>query len=358
MNERYLRHIQLEEVGSAGQQKLAHAKVLVVGAGGLGCPILQYLATSGIGTLGIIDHDTVSLSNLHRQILYTANDIGKNKALVAQKKLLELNPEIQVQAFSEALTIDNATDIVSNFDVIVDGTDNFVSRYLISDTCIKLDKPLVFGALYKFEGQVSVFNYQKGPSYRCLFPNPPAIGEVPNCNDIGILGVLPGIVGMLQANEVLKIILGIGEVLSGKLMIINTLNYQQRILQFKRNHEIIESIKKKKLEAVATDDCIFTNRVSLNEIEHIPNARWVDVREVGEKPEILENGIISMPLSQFESINTRRDDDRPTIFFCQSGVRSQKACQLANDKGWTQTYSLIEGANELLNYLNKSNESN
>lgn len=352
MNERYRRHIQLEEVGISGQQKLGSAKVLVIGAGGLGCPILQYLAASGIGTLGIVDHDTVSLSNLHRQILYTTNDIGNNKALVAQQKLQALNSEILIEAYPTVLTVDTCLDLIKRYDIVVDGSDNFVTRYLINDACLLLDKPMVFGALYKFEGQVSVFNHKNGPSYRCLFPNPPAAGEVPNCNEIGVLGVLPGIIGLLQANEVLKIILEIGEVLSGKVLYINTLNYQQRILKFSRNEAVINSVKKNpKPEAVATDDCIFTNSMSLASLEDDSNILWIDVREVGETPIIKDENILNAPLSSFEITTDIQNDGRKKIFFCQSGIRSQKATQLAMDKGLLNCFSLKEGAPELQHWL-------
>ncbi len=355
MNERYRRHIQLDEVGSSGQQKLSNAKVLVVGAGGLGCPILQYLATSGIGTLGIVDFDTVSVSNLHRQILYTANDVGKHKAEVARQQLQHLNPDIIVEAYTTALTVDNCLNILKPYDIIVDGTDNFVTRYLINDACLLLDKPMVFGALYKFEGQVSVFNHQNGPSYRCLFPNPPAKNEVPNCNDTGVLGVLPGIIGLLQATEVLKIILGIGEVLSGKILFLNTLTYQQRILKFPRNEAIIKGVKKNvKPKAVSTDDCIFTTSLSLNTIEATDNIVWIDVRENGETPELYGEHILKMPLSSFESSQNLQNDGKRHIFFCQSGIRSQKATNLAIESGLMNCFSLKEGAHELKRWLTQN----
>src|SRR5690606_19253182 len=218
MTNRYSRHIILSEIGQAGQDKLLSAKVLVIGAGGLGCPVLQYLAAAGIGTLGIIDFDVVEISNLQRQVLFGTSSLGKNKAEAAKKHLEDLNPEISIMAYAEKLTYQNALELFKNYDIIVDGSDNFETRYLVNDACIITNKPLVFGAIYKFEGQVSVFNYQNGPSYRCLFPNPPQKDTVPNCSEIGVLGVLPGIIGSMQANEVLKIILGIGSTLSGKLL--------------------------------------------------------------------------------------------------------------------------------------------
>ena len=203
---RYDRHIMLKEVGHEGQLELSNAKVLIVGAGGLGCPILQYLTAAGVGTIGIIDFDVVEISNLQRQILFKTSDIGINKALAAKKQLQDLNPTITIEAYPERLTFKNALQLCPAYDVVVDGTDNFVTRYLINDAVVKTGKPLVYGAIFKFEGQLSVFNYQNGPSYRCLFPKPPKKGIIPNCNEVGVLGVLTGIIGTMKANEVKKII--------------------------------------------------------------------------------------------------------------------------------------------------------
>ena len=352
MNERYTRHIQLDEIGLFGQQKLGQARVLVVGAGGLGCPVLQYLATSGIGTLGIVDHDTVSLSNLHRQLLYTSEDVGKQKVVVAKNCLHKLNPDISIEAHPTALTEANCLDFISNYDIVVDGTDNFVTRYLINDATLILGKPMVFAALYKFEGQVSVFNYHDGPSYRCLFPNPPSAGEVPNCNDIGVLGILPGIIGLLQANEVIKIILNIGDILSGCVLYLNTLTYAQRLLSFSKNDEIVKEIKKSgKPKAVATDDCIFTNSVSLNEVKIDEQVIWIDVRESGETPILKSETILNVPLSQLETHLNFPNDGIKKIFFCQSGMRSQRAAHIATEGGIYNCFSLKEGASELKQWL-------
>lgn len=205
---RYNRHIILSDVGQIGQDKLSKAKVLVVGAGGLGCPVLQYLTAAGIGELGIIDFDVVEESNLQRQILFGTSSLGTNKALAAKNRLEDLNPTIQINAYTEKLTSKNALELFKEYDIIVDGTDNFATRYLVNDAAILTNKPIVYGAIYKFEGQVSVFNYQNGPSYRCLFPNAPKEGSVANCSEVGVLGVLPGIIGTMMANEVLKISFG------------------------------------------------------------------------------------------------------------------------------------------------------
>jgi sulfur-carrier protein adenylyltransferase/sulfurtransferase len=223
-----------------GQEKLKAARVLVVGAGGLGCPVLQYLTAAGVGTIGIADFDVVSESNLQRQILYGTADVGQPKAEVARQRLSQLNPFVSFQVHRERLTAQNVREILAAYDLVVDGTDNFPTRYLLNDACVLTDKPLVSGAIFKFEGQVSVFNYQGGPTYRCLFPTPPSPGEVPNCSQVGVMGVLPGIIGSLQANEVIKIITQTGEVLTGKLLLLDTLTLQSRTLKFKRKtHTLI-----------------------------------------------------------------------------------------------------------------------
>ena len=231
---RYNRHIILSEIGQIGQDKLTNAKVLVVGAGGLGCPILQYLAAAGIGTLGVIDFDVVDESNLQRQILFGTSSLKQNKAIAAKKRLEDLNDTITINAYPYQLDYQNALDLLIQYDIVVDGSDNFETRYLVNDACIITNKPLVFGAIYKFEGQLAVFNYENGPSYRCLFPNPPKKDSVPNCSEIGVLGVLPGIIGTMQANEVLKIILSIGNTLSGKLFCFNALTLQNSKSLYKK----------------------------------------------------------------------------------------------------------------------------
>jgi len=209
---RYNRHIILPEVGLEGQEKLKLSKVLVVGAGGLGCPVLIYLAAAGVGTIGIVDFDSVDESNLHRQILFGTGDIGKPKAEAAKIKLQEQNPHVEVEVHNTRLTSKNAIEIIDKYDIIVDGSDNFPTRYLVNDACVILKKPFVFGSIFKFEAQISTFNYEGGPTYRCLYPDPPGAGEVPNCAEIGVIGVLPGIVGSIQANEAIKMIIGIANI--------------------------------------------------------------------------------------------------------------------------------------------------
>lgn len=252
---RYSRHITLSEVGLIGQLKIAESKILVIGAGGLGAPLLLYLNAAGVGTIGIVDFDTVSLSNLQRQVLFREQDLDLNKADIAKELLSTRNSELNITSYPVALTTSNALEIIKPYDIVVDCTDNFRTRYLINDACIKLNKPFVFAAIYKFEGQLSVFNYAGGPTYRCLFPTPPKAGEVPNCEEAGVMGVLPGILGTYQANEVLKMILNLGEVLSGKLVSINLLTNQQNSFQFRRNESLVKQVIEEDLSYIELNDC-------------------------------------------------------------------------------------------------------
>ena len=252
---RYSRHIDLHEVGPSGQRKITQARVLVIGAGGLGVPVLLYLTAAGVGKIGIVDPDHVEEENLQRQVLYREADLNSNKALAAQKLLKARNSEIDLHAYPQAFQVDNAISLVEAYDVVVDCTDNFQTRYLINDACVKRNKPLVFAAIFKYEGQLSVFNYKDGPTYRCLFPKPPLPGEVPNCEDNGVLGVLPGILGMYQTNEILKIIVGLGKVLSGTLMTVNLLTLEQKQLTFTRNNREVNHIKNSPLQLADINDC-------------------------------------------------------------------------------------------------------
>ena len=231
---RYARHIILEGVGGAGQAKLKNSKVLVIGAGGLGSPVLQYLAAAGVGTLGIVEMDKVDLSNLQRQVLYSTAEVGQSKAEAAKARLNALNPHVQVDTFELELTSHNALEILKPYDLILDCTDNFPSRYLINDASVLLNKLLVYGAIQQFEGQVSVFHHNGGPCYRCLFPEPPAPGSVPSCAEAGVFGVLPGVVGSLMATEALKVLLELGQPLSGKLLIYDGLYNTFRTIAFPR----------------------------------------------------------------------------------------------------------------------------
>nr|WP_294936177.1 HesA/MoeB/ThiF family protein [uncultured Flavobacterium sp.] len=228
---RYSRQMMLPEIGETGQEKLKNAKVLVIGAGGLGCPILQYLATAGVGTIGIVDFDKVELHNLHRQILYTESSIDTPKAVVAKNILEALNPNIKVLAFEEKLTLKNAEKLIGDFDVIVDGCDNFSTRYLVNDTCVKLEKPLVYGSILKFEGQMAVFNHKGSKNLRNLFPEPPNPQDVPNCSLNGVIGTLPGILGTMMGHEALKLILEL-PTLENELVLFDTMHWNFTKLKF------------------------------------------------------------------------------------------------------------------------------
>ena len=228
---RYNRQTILPEIGDEGQEKLKKAKVLVIGAGGLGCPILQYIATAGVGCIGIMDFDTIEIHNLHRQILYTEDEIGQEKAIVAKNIVSKLNPLIQAEAISEKLTMENASKVIQQYDIVVDGSDNFTTRYLVNDTCVKLQKPLVYGSILRFEGQVAVFNHKGSKNLRDLFPEMPDPKEVPNCSLNGVLGTLPGIIGTMMAHETLKLILEL-PTLKNELVLFNTLNYNFIKLNF------------------------------------------------------------------------------------------------------------------------------
>jgi len=339
---RYSRHIILPEIGLEGQEKLKQAKVLVIGAGGLGCPVLQYLTAAGVGTIGIIDFDRVEESNLQRQILYSVGDIGKYKAEVAKEKLSKQNPYINLTSHISHLTSSNAIEVISNYDIIVDGSDNFATRYLVNDACVFLKKPLVFGSIFKFDGQVSVFNYKDGPTYRCLYPDPPANGEVPNCAEIGVIGVLPGIIGTLQANEVIKIITGIGEVLSGRLLAFDALSVQFNTF------DIVAHAENKKINKLIDYDifCGNSKEISAEELKQKINSKedfqLVDVRELAEY-QIKNIGGTLIPLGELAANINKLNIEKETIIHCASGVRSKKAVIFLLEKGFKKVYNLKNG---------------
>lgn len=326
----YDRHLILNEIGTTGQEQLKKARVLVIGAGGLGCPILQYLTAAGIGTIGIVDHDTVSQSNLQRQILYTHNDIGASKATVASQRLAALNPYVTFEVYTEKLSVENAITLFEKYDIIVDGTDNFPTRYLTNDAAILTGKPLVFGAIFKFEGQVSVFNYKNGPSYRCLYPKPPKPNEVPNCSQIGVLGVLPGIIGCLQANEVIKIVCGIGEVLSGKLLTYDALTMRQLVLTFQRT----PAAQLKELETSYEFFCgisVAEEEITLEMLQQDTTTyNLLDVRELWER-EAHHIGGQHIPLGELPARIEEVATSKPLVVYCKSGMRSQRAIALLKE---------------------------
>lgn len=319
---RYDRQMRLSEFGIEGQQKLKGTSVLVIGAGGLGCPVLLYLAAAGVGTIGVVDYDTVDESNLQRQVLYNTPDIGKNKADTAVEKLQLLNPHVKFQSFAVKLDADNVSPIVELYDIVVDGSDNFPTRYLVNDICVALKKPLVFGSLFKFEGQVSVFNYQGGPDYRSLYPEPPLAGEVPNCNEIGVIGTLPGIIGTYMANEVIKIAAELGETLSGRLLTIDALHNDIRIFNL-QPAEINAAPNKTKGRSFEF--------ISLEDLKHWKDANqdfvFIDVREPYEFEEYNIGGI-NIPLFEFPQRIKEIPVSDKLIFCCTSGYKSRIAATI------------------------------
>jgi adenylyltransferase/sulfurtransferase len=339
---RYARHIILPEIGLEGQQKLNQAKVLVIGAGGLGCPVLQYLTAAGIGTIGIVDFDKVDESNLQRQILYNTEDVGKYKAEVAKKKLARQNPHIKLTAITSQLTANNALDIISQYDIIVDGSDNFATRYLVNDASVILNKILVFGSIYQFDGQVSVFNYKNGPTYRCLYPEPPIDGEIANCAEVGVIGVLPGIVGTLQANEAIKIITEIGEILSGKLLTFDALTMQFNTFDIDLNPE------NKKINKLIDYDtfCGTTKEISADELKEKiklkQDFQLIDVREESEY-QLKNIGGVLIPLNILQNNLHKIDKEKKIVVHCASGMRSKKAIAILKENGFTKVYNLKNG---------------
>lgn len=352
---RYSRHIVLQDIGQEGQNKLSQAKVLVIGAGGLGCPVLQYLAAAGVGTIRIVDFDVVDISNLQRQILFGTSSLGINKALAAKERLEDLNSTITIEAFPVQLTSKNAIKLFYDFDIIVDGTDNFATRYLINDAAIMCDKPIVYGAIYKFEGQVSVFNYNNGPSYRCLFPFMPNEGSVANCSEVGVLGVLPGIIGTMMANEVVKIILGFEHVLSGKLLCYNSKTVEITTLKIKKNQREFDELLKQKNKGIneyKSELCSTPiKEISSKEVLLMDNIQFIDVRDIYEEPRFDLETCIQIPLYELENRIEDIDTSKTSIVFCQSGMRSKFAVEILNKHNITNCYSLKGGLHSIIEAL-------
>ncbi|MCH7412364.1 HesA/MoeB/ThiF family protein [Belliella sp. R4-6] len=341
---RYSRQIMLPEFGLASQEKLRNAKILVIGAGGLGCPILQYLTAGGVGQLGIVDNDRVALSNLHRQILYNSTDIGKAKAHTAAKRLAELNPYVKTKVYDVRLNNENAKGIFEGYDLVIDGSDNFFTRYLVNDTCVEIGIPLIFGSILKFEGQISVFNYQDGPQYRDLFPEPPPSDEVPNCSEIGVIGILPGLIGMYMANEAIKVICGLGETLSGKLMVINTLSNQSSVFKIqKRNREnIIKSPANKVIDYPEMDYATLQSA-----IETDPDG--IIILDVREPKEFKSKNIggINIPLAQLATRIKELPRDKKLVVCCQSGIRSKSAVNYLREHYSGEIFNLAGGISSI-----------
>lgn len=333
----------LPEIGIDGQIALKKARVLVAGAGGLGCPVLQYLAAAGVGTLGIADGDVVDVSNLQRQVLYTTADVGHGKAQTAANKLKEQNPNVVFEVYPAYIDTDNVSDIIAGFDIVVDGSDNFATRYLLNDACVIAGKPMVSGAIFRFEGQISVFNYKGGPTYRCLFPEAPGDGESPNCAEIGVVAALPGIVGSIQAMEVIKIITNAGDILSGRLMVIDTLTMNSHVFSYALQPD---NLKISSLPQIRMNDCAIPENLLPYEkwlvLSSKPNIQVVDVREPWEHEEQNIGGI-NMPLSLMPELYATLHPHQPVALYCASGNRSKTAANFLRHQGFKNVYELRGG---------------
>ncbi|MBV7441335.1 HesA/MoeB/ThiF family protein [Weeksellaceae bacterium TAE3-ERU29] len=328
--QQYARHLLLEEIGKEKQELLKKSSVLVVGAGGLGCPVLQYLTAVGVGTIGIIDPDTVSVSNLQRQILFTYEDIGKPKAEVAKKRLELLNPFIKIESYVQSLNAENALFLFENYDLIIEGSDSFTAKYLTNDACVLTGKPFVLGSIFKFEGQLSVYNYQGKATYRCLFPEPMSSAEMPTCSEVGVLGILPGVVGTLMANEAIKVLTGIGEVLAGKLFKIDLLTLEMSVFEFEKD----PTIEIRTLELVNVSCQSSTNLQEINFETYKKdenNYNLLDVRTPEERSAFHLGGI-HIPLDELPNRWEEIPTEKPVVVYCATGKRSAKAIAFLKEK--------------------------
>ncbi|MBI3218799.1 MAG: ThiF family adenylyltransferase [Bacteroidetes bacterium] len=349
-NERYSRHFTLPGFGEEAQAKLKSASVAVIGAGGLGCPVLQYLTAAGVGTIAIIDHDRVSLSNLQRQILYTIDDIGKPKAEVATSKLQRLNSNCVFRSIIRQLTSHNALEVLAPYNLIIDCTDNFPTRYLLNDASVLLNKPLIYGSIFRYEGQVAVFNYQGGVTYRDLYPQPPAPGVVPSCEEGGVLGVLAGIIGSLQANEALKVLAGFAPPLSGKLLLFDSLSNETTIIGIPSKNErkkISELINYDDFCKVQSNPVKHMKEVTVQELKELKDKgadfQLIDVREPHEV-DICEIGGELIPQGDIPHNVDKISLDKQVIIHCRSGARSGNMVKwLETNHGFTNLYNLKGG---------------
>jgi molybdopterin/thiamine biosynthesis adenylyltransferase/rhodanese-related sulfurtransferase len=356
---RYSRHLIMPEVGMDGQLKLKAAKVLCIGTGGLGAPLGQYLAAAGVGRIGLVDFDKVDLTNLQRQILFSTNDVNRPKIQAAAERLCGLNPDIQIDTFETMLTSANALDILKDYDIVVDGTDNFATRYLVNDACVLLGKPNVYGSIFRFEGQASVFGYSNGPCYRCLYPEPPPPGLVPSCAEGGVLGVLPGIVGSIQAAETLKLIIGKGEPLVGRLLLFDALSMKFRELKLRKNPDcpvcgarpkvtkLIDysefcGVRGEETSAPASTVPEITPRELKARLDRGDNLFILDVREPHEY-QICNIGGYLIPLGDLSKRVNELDSSREIVAHCRSGKRSAEASEFLRQSGFRKVLNLKGG---------------
>ena len=351
---RYSRHLILPDVGLQGQQRLKKARILLIGAGGLGSPLGLYLAAAGVGTLGIVDFDVVDVTNLQRQILHGTKDVGRAKLDSARERIADVNPHVHVETYETRLTAENALEIIGDYDIVVDGTDNFATRYLTNDACVLLGKPNVYGSIYRFEGQVSVFATENGPCFRCLFREPPPPGLVPSCAEGGVLGVLPGIVGTLQATEALKLVLGIGTPLIGTLLLIDALDTQFRRVKLRRDpecpacgtREIKELIDYDAFCGIADDGppvAEITPGDLAARMREGDAVQLIDVREPHEWEICRIPGARLLPLATLVGEMSTLDDTRDVFVYCKSGVRSAQAVRDLKRAGLTRVWNVAGG---------------
>jgi molybdopterin/thiamine biosynthesis adenylyltransferase/rhodanese-related sulfurtransferase len=356
---RYSRHLIIPEVGMEGQLKLKNAKVLLIGTGGLGAPLGLYLAAAGVGHLGLVDFDVVDLTNLQRQVTFSTEDIGKSKTEATRARLSSLNPDIKIETFDTKLTSENALELFKNFDVIVDGTDNFPTRYLVNDACILLGKPNVYGSIFRFEGQITVFGMPDGPCYRCLYPEPPPPGLVPSCAEGGVLGVLPGIVGSLQAMETIKLVLGVGDSLAGRLILFDALGMKFRELKLRKNPncpacgeprtitkliDYYEFCGVRGEEAPAPNIQVpeITPRELKSRLDRGDDLFILDVREPHEFQICNLNGHL-IPLGELPRRVHELDSSREIVAHCRSGKRSAEAVDFLRKAGFRKILNLKGG---------------
>lgn len=361
---RYSRHLLIPEVGLEGQQKLKASSALVIGTGGLGSPVALYLAAAGVGRIGLVDYDVVDASNLQRQVIHSTSTVGALKVESAKRRLLDLNPLIQVDAYNEPFTSVNAVQIAKDYDVLIDGTDNFPTRYLTNDLCVFLGKPNVYGSIYRFDGQASVFYAKEGPCYRCLFPEPPPPGLVPTCAEGGVLGVLPATIGSIQASEALKLLLGIGEPLIGKLLLYNALDMSFDFVTLKKNPncrvcgpnaDVTELIDYEAFcgvpghdhdEGSAGADWDISALDLQTRLTRDADLLLLDVREPHELAISSLRGAVNIPLGQLAARLSELDSAREMVVFCKSGTRSARALELLVSAGFKKVKNLKGGIND------------
>ena len=359
--ERYSRHLIMPEVGMDGQLKLKAASVLCIGAGGLGSPVAMYLAAAGVGRLGLVDFDVVDYSNLQRQVIHGTPDVGRSKLESARDTLVAINPEVAIDMHETALSSSNAFDVLGDYDIVVDGTDNFPTRYLVNDACVLLRKPNVFGSIFRFEGQASVFATEQGPCYRCLYPEPPPPGLVPSCAEGGVLGILPGVVGTIQATETVKLIIGVGEPLINRFMIYDALSMKFRELKLRRDPDcpvcgdsptVTQLIDYEQFCGITPvtqvpDDSSSGDDVTVEELKiSIDNNEGIfllDVRESQEHRICSIPGSVLIPLGELSSRINELSSNEDVVVHCKSGVRSAKAVKILRDAGFKKAKNLSGG---------------